>query len=513
MLRAMWLALTAAVCSSTTMRLEGDVTAAGGDYADVAFDVPAGTQEIQIAHSDNSDTAILDFGVWGPAGYRGWSGGLTDDITIGVDQSSRGYLPGPIDAGTWTVAIGKALLDATGAHYTIDVTCKTTESLPVLAKAPYQAVVMSPDRRWYSGDFHVHSVQSGDASASLQANIDLAHSRGIDFINCSDHNTISQHALVAAQQPSWPILAMRGSEITTYSGHGNAVGIHDYVDHRLGYNGRTIKDVIDDVVAQGGIFIVNHPATNLGTQCIGCAWKHMDDVPWDEVSGIEVLTAGYKVGVVAFTPTVLAMWDQLEDQGHRLSAVSGSDDHSAGVGDDGAIGAPVGSPTSRVLADNLSEAAIMDAVRHHRTMVQLRGPTDPIVDFHLKAHDGSLAEIGDDVDGIAKAEITLHVTGGNTMFVQVWRDGAMTSETPVTSDDFTTTVEDVPAPGDHRYRVELVDVGNMRIVITSHIYVHAVAGADGGGCCQAGGNWLGGLVSLAPLILLVVPRRRRRPAA
>ena len=32
------------------------------------------------------------------------------------------------------------------------------------------------------------------------------------------------------------------------------------------------------------------------------------------------------------------------------------------------------------LADNLSEAAIIDAIRHGRTMVQLRGPADPIVD-------------------------------------------------------------------------------------------------------------------------------------
>ena len=39
----------------------------------------------------------------------------------------------------------------------------------------------------------------------------------------------------------------------------------------------------------------------------------MDDVPWDEVAGIEVLTAGYQLGVLAYTPKVIQMWDTLED--------------------------------------------------------------------------------------------------------------------------------------------------------------------------------------------------------
>src|SRR5262249_48804494 len=159
-----------------------------------------------------SDTVILDWGVWSPDGFRGWGGGLTDDAIIGVDQSSRGYLPGPITPGTWTLSIGKALLPQGTAHYSVDVTCRDNATLPVLAKAAYTPVVMSPDRRWYRGDFHVHSTESGDASASLQDNVDLAHMRGLDFINASDHNTISQHALIAAQQPGWPILVMRSSE-------------------------------------------------------------------------------------------------------------------------------------------------------------------------------------------------------------------------------------------------------------------------------------------------------------
>src|SRR6185436_11028144 len=73
---SMGLVAIAVVLSS--MHYEGDVTAAGGDYVDVAFDVPVGTVEIQITHTDGSADVILDWGVWEPGGkFRGWGGGNT----------------------------------------------------------------------------------------------------------------------------------------------------------------------------------------------------------------------------------------------------------------------------------------------------------------------------------------------------------------------------------------------------------------------------------------------------
>ena len=361
----------------STMHYEADVPVAGGDYVDVAIVVPAGTQEIRISHSDGSATDILDWGAWSPDGFRGWGGGLTDDAVIGVDQSSRGYLPGPITPGTWTVVVGKAQLGAGGGHYAIDVTCSDTQSLPILLKEPFSPIVVRPGRRWYKGDFHVHSLESGDASASFDDIVWLATPRGLDFVNLSDHNTISQHALQAGYLTShFPgLLLLRGAEVTTYAGHGNAVGISSYVDHRIGYQGRTITGVLDDVAAQGAIFIVNHPKLDLGTACIGCAWHH-DDTDWTKVAGLELITGNWDLGVNAFVPQVLTMWDGLLDQGVRIAGIGGSDDHTAGKAE-GPTGSPIGSPTTLVLADNLSEAAIVDAVRHGRTIVQLRGPDDP----------------------------------------------------------------------------------------------------------------------------------------
>lgn len=502
----MWPLLAATLCSpAAPVHLEGDVTADGGDYVDLAFDVADGVAEIHIAHPAQSPAVILDWGVWSPSGFRGWGGGLNEDAVIGIDQSSRGYLPGAIAAGTWTLALGKAQLASGTGHYSVDITCSATQSLPVLAKAAYQPIVIATGKRWYKGDFHVHSLQSGDSMAPLQSDIDLAHSRGLDFINLSDHNTVAQHALVAAQQPGWPVLVLRSQEITTYSGHGNGVGIHDYVDHRLGHAGRTIADVIGDVTAQGGMFLVNHPATDIGNACIGCGWKHMADVPWDQVSGLEILTAGYGLGERAFTPNVIAMWDELESQGHRLSAVSGSDDHTAGVGADDVTGSAIGSPTALVLASELGEAAIIDAVRHQHTKVKLRGPDDPDLEFAVVTASGGLADIGDDVTGVSRVEMPVQISGGDGMFAQIWRDGAQIAQVPVTGAAFSTTFEDTPGAGAHRYRAELVDEGGRRVSVTSHIYVQAAAASSGGGCTAAPG---GSLLALIPW--LFAGRRRRR---
>ena len=503
----MWPLLAATLCSATPAHLEGDVPAAGGDYLAVTFDVPAGTQEIRVAHSDGSATDILDWGVWSPDGFRGWGGSLGDDAVIGIDQSSRGYLPGPITPGTWTVVVGKAQLDADGGHYAIDVTCNPTQSLPVLPKAPFSPVVLATARAWYRGDFHVHSEQSGDASASFDQISVLARQQRLDFLNLSDHNTVSQHALVAAYQAAHPdLLILRGAEITTYAGHGNAVGLHAYVDHRIGYQGRTIGGVLDDVAAQQAIFIVNHPRLELGTACIGCAWHH-DDTDWSKVAGLEIITGNWNIGVNSFVPLAIAMWDGLLDQGHRIAAIGGSDDHTAGQ-NEGPTGSPVGSPTTRVLADNLGEAAIIDAVRRGRTIVQLRGPDDPVVDATMATATGGSAEIGDDIDGIDRVRVAVHVTGGSGSFAQLWRNGAQVGDSiAIAGDDVTVELDDMPGPGDFRYRVELVQGASQRVVVTSHFYVHAIAPADAGCGCRTGGDprqlaWLA--------IALLALRRRRR---
>lgn len=174
----------AAVISS--VRLTGAVPVDGGDYLLVPFQVPAGTVEMTVGHDDGSASQILDWGVWSPDGFRGWGGGLTDAAIIGVAESSRGYVNGAITPGAWTLVIGKAKLGGQPGQYAVNLVFRDAATIPVGPRADWTDVTLSTERRWYAGDFHVHSSESGDASATLDQIVDFARGRGLDFIVLTD---------------------------------------------------------------------------------------------------------------------------------------------------------------------------------------------------------------------------------------------------------------------------------------------------------------------------------------
>ena len=473
------LVLTAALIS--TLHLEGDVPADGGDYDLVDFDVPAGAVEMEVTHLDGSDENILDFGLWDANGFRGWGGGLTDPTTIGVEAASRGYLPGAI-VGAWQLVIGKARLSAPPGHYVADVSFFDTPTLAPQPRAPFAPVVLKSGPAWYSGDLHVHSRESGDAKATFDEIRDLAHSRGLDFVVLSDHNTVSQQGLAAAYQADSPdVLFVRGDEFTTYGGHGNALGIDRYIDHRVGLNGRTADAAIREVVAAGGFFIVNHPTLDLGGACIGCAWTQAD-TPWNLVGGIEIQNGNFDVTGRIFTPRAIRLWDAQMDMGERIVAVGGSDDHTAGQ-DEGPTGSPVGSPTTRVYATELSEAGLIDGLRAGRVVLALTGPDDPQVELTVHAADGTTGGLGDEL-AAKPTEAEVHVVGGRDYTVVVVVGGSVGPTAAIDSDDATVHVplgDDVLGPSSdtpdvadtvrgNRIRAELHSADGRLRVLTNHVY-------------------------------------------
>ncbi|MCB9561526.1 MAG: CehA/McbA family metallohydrolase [Kofleriaceae bacterium] len=506
--------LWAAVISS--LHFQGPVTADGGDYVTIPFDVPAGTAELRVEHADGGASEILDWGVWAPEGFRGWGGGNSEPAVIGVAESSRSYLEGALTPGTWTLVIGKAKLVGGAGSYDITVTFDDAATLTPLPRAAFDPVVVRAAPGWYAGDLHVHSEESGDAAATLPQIATLARDRGLDFVVVTDHNTVSHHGRLAAYQAELTdLLLVRGIEVTTYGGHGNAIGVSAYVDHRVGLDGVSATTIADAVAAQGGLFSVNHPTLALGDTCIGCAWVHAD-TPWDEVASFEIQTGPYDVTGVLFTPQAIEMWDGLLDQGYRLAAVGGSDDHRAGMDESGTQSA-VGSPTTMVYADELSEAGVVAAIRAGHTVVKLRGPDDPMVELTARTADGGTAIVGDTVTGIGLAHLDVHVTGGAGTTLELWRDGVRIGSEVVDGDDWTWG-DDYPVTGDvERYRAELLG-GAGRVVVTSHLYVEGdptlAPGPDGCGCASGGGGGAAGDGAMLALAAALLPwRRRRRRAA
>lgn len=486
-------ALLSQVVLAQPIVLEGDLPTEGPDFVLLPFEVPEGIVEIEVAHPRQQPENVLDFGVFDAAGFRGWGGGNSESAVIGVQAASRSYLPGPIAAGTWNVVIGKAKLGVTPAHYKVTVDLRTVATLaPQLERSPFVASTLSTEARWYAGDFHVHSSESGDAHPTIDDVATFATMRGLDFVELSEHNTTSQLSWLRDVQPRHPsLLLLPGVEFTTYAGHANGIGATQYVDHRLGVNGVTIEGAVSSFVDQGAVFSINHPLLDLGTSCIGCAWKH--PIPREHLSAVEVSTGGWDKTGLLFTDRVIDWWERLSNQDLHLAPVGGSDDHSGGLGT-GQFDSPIGSPTTMVFATSLSPAAIVEGVRQGHTVLKLQGPSDPMID--LRIND---ALVGDTVSAPSGA-MKVVVTNGAGATLVLWKDGVELEQIAVDSAAFTAE-RSLAASG--RYRAEARIDGQPR-TLTANLWLtiaEPVAPPQSCGCHS--------LDARGVLLLLFVAGRRR----
>ncbi|MBL8608543.1 MAG: CehA/McbA family metallohydrolase [Myxococcales bacterium] len=496
--------------------LSGNAPEGGPDHFFVPFEVPAGTKEIEIVHKSLVQGNTLDFGLNDPAGYRGWGGGTSENAVVGEGAASRAYVPGPITPGTWRVVVGKAALAASPAAYQLEVVLRDAPTLPAQTnRAKYtESPALVKARRWYAGDLHAHSQESTDASPPLEDLAAFAKSRGLDFVEVSDHNTITQLDFFAGVQAKHPdLLLVPGVEYTTYAGHANAIGATRWVDHKVGQPGVTADGAARAFAEQGAVFSINHPVLDLGALCIGCAWKQ----PIDEgvVGGVEIATIGLKQGGSFFSNAAIDFWDKRCAAGRHLAALGGSDDHSAGKKQGERFASPIGDPTTMVLADELSVKALVDAIKKGRTVVKLQGPGDPMVE--VASGD---AVIGDTVRG-KSALLKATVTGGRGAQVRFVVDGEADDVTEVTGDPFTIErAVTMTAGAERRVRAEVL-VEASRRTVTSHVWLaYDPAGpdpvrdraADDGGCNGSGRS---PALVFAPIAAALLARRltRRRATA
>jgi len=459
------LAPTSALAGEMVIPLVGTVPAGAPDHVFVDFEVPEGIVEIEVRHDDLSEDDILDWGLYDPAGFRGWGGGNSEPAIVGVDAASRSYVPGAIAAGTWRLVIGKALIDGAEAMYDVEVVLRSTATVdPQPERTPYvEAAPLVAEPRWYAGDFHVHSRESGDARPDIDEIATFARGRGLDFVELSDHNVLTQNDFIGTVQPDHPeLLLIPGMEFTTYAGHANAIGATSWVDHKIGQPRVTIDGAIAAFAEQGALVSINHPVLNLGTACIGCAWDHEIDPM--TIHAIEIATTGLDQAGGLFDDQAISYWDDLCDQGAHLAAIGGSDDHRAGV-DLGTFASPIGDPTTMVFASELSVGAILAGIRASRTVVKLQGPEDPMVEL-VTDRDPE----GDTVFADMPVRYTATVTGGDGFELHVVRDGVSTDVVPVAGDAFTIDFElESPGSAEMRTRVELHDDAGRRVV-TSHVW-------------------------------------------
>lgn len=395
-----WLALALLLLASPALAqtgkpdlvLTGEITDADHQtYKSVTFQVPVGVTRLAVTfdYTGRENRTVVDLGLLDPVRFRGWSGGNKKSFFLSNEAATASYLPGPLPAGTWTLLLGVPNARPNSkATFEAKVWFQRSPA-PQPADLPKAA---TPG--WYRGDLHMHTAHSDGACVTGEAprapcpvyrTVLAAKAAGLDFIAVTDHNTTSQAEALAELQPSFPnLLLMTGREVTTFHGHANVFGPTAFIDFRLGSKAvPTIRALQQAVKAAGGVFSINHPAVPSGEICMGCGWT-AKDTDYDAVQAIEVANGGNEKALGGFEGVLSGapFWEAQLNQGRRIAAIGGSDNHDAGIPHDKP--SAIGRPTTVIYAEGLSPDAILAGLKAGRVFIDLDGTRDRLLDLHAR---------------------------------------------------------------------------------------------------------------------------------
>ncbi|GAM07597.1 hypothetical conserved protein [Novosphingobium sp. MBES04] len=376
-------------------------------YLRKAFHLPAGTDRLVVAfdYDHREDKTVIDLGIEDTNGFRGASGGNKTSFTIAQSDATPSYLPGRLDPGEWA-------LNLAVPNIRKGVTARWKAKLWFLKGAEAQWLPTPTRGRgkgWYRGDLHMHTAHSDGSCQSLGGNnvpcplfrtLEVAQSRGLDFVAVSEHNTSSQAQMMREAQGYFDtILLIPAREITTFFGHFNVFGITSPLDFRVTRNRPdAFRDIARRVHDLGGLVSINHPALPSGEACMGCGWT-MPDTDYAQVDAVEIVNGGAIAGADG-NPEGFGdgepFWLRHTNYGHPIAVVGGSDNHDpnkpAAVGGKPGFGG-LAAPATVVEADDLSMPAILDGIRKGRSFIQIGGPASLRLDFRL-AVSGGTARMG-----------------------------------------------------------------------------------------------------------------------
>jgi hypothetical protein len=259
-------------------------------------------------------------------------------------------------------------------------------SLTVIAALALAAPAAArPGGEWLAGDLHVHTTYSHDSYGGpsddntgpdeaytlgfgVAQDFALAAARGLDFLTISDHNDIRSQS-----DPGFGSAGVLGLAAYENSLHGHAqmlgaTRLYDDGDS----SAAAVQAVADALRADGGVFQVNHPASQ--------STSFPDDIDWGYGYEVQPDTVEvWNIGPWLYQPPApssnsnddaLRWWQGWLDRGARVGATGGSDSHWVSTS---AAQGP-GQPTTWVFAAGRSPAAILAALRHGRTTISSQPP-------------------------------------------------------------------------------------------------------------------------------------------
>jgi len=439
------------------------------------FDVAPGTTRIELAYGWQESAGLpatpltgttLDLGLYDQRGvrdgFRGWSGsrqGRLDQgqppVFIQADAAERGYMPGPIEAGLWFAELGVAAVSPQGAEWRLEIRCTGLPTAGRNAPDPVDAThVARSEPGWYHGDLHMHAFHSQPNGPSWEDFIAQSRTAGLDFLMVTEYVTGQHWKTLGAIARAHPdLLIVPGREIITYYGHANTHGeTPGLYEYRQGFEDVSLGDIQEKARAMGALFQISHPTffppplfENL---CRGCYFELGDEIDWDAVDTLEVLTgpvitqaadAGLPlplpVGIEnPFMQSAIDLWEEKLLAGHRITAVSGSD--SKGVeaaAERDRVG--YGSSATAVQLDQLSRDALFEALRAGRAYIRTRG-VDDSPELRMTATAGAQTATFGETLQAATATLRTEVRGADGQQLRYFANGRRMRTVRINSDPF-----------------------------------------------------------------------------
>jgi hypothetical protein len=354
--------------SPQTRTIAGHFDVGVPDFVYLPVQVPPGVRELDVSYSyDRPATPpgvpgnALDIGVFdqrghqlgGRPGFRGWSGGSRDSFSISNPEATPGYLPGPIEPGTWHVVLGPYTVAPAGLNWTVQVTLTFGEPGPAFAPRYPPTSAKGRGRAWYRGDCHLHTVYSDGSRLPAEA-VDEARARKLDFIVSTEHNTTSSHG-VWGPLAGDDLLIVTGEEITTRNGHFVAAGLPPgtWIDWRYRAQDGALPRFLREIHRGGAIAVAAHPFA----PCLACAWKF----GYSGMDAVEVWNGPWTLDDEVAVQLWNGMLVEAAHGGPWLPAMGNSDAHSESQ--------VIGLPHNVVLADDLTRADVLDGLRAGRTWI------------------------------------------------------------------------------------------------------------------------------------------------
>lgn len=475
------LALAAGQSHGSEVVLNGTLASSDAPgYRMLPFTVPAGTHRIEVRLDKTGQPAgvMATLGLYGPLAYRGMG---RSEFVVATHEATTPFQAGPIEPGSWQVLLAVSHIPA-GLTWQYRIVVATSSRVD-----PPPAAPLRTGAAWYTGDLHSHTGHSDGSCPGQNGRIvpcppyrlvQAAAEQGLDFLAITDHNTASTLNSIRELQPAFDrLLLIHGREITTHAGHSNLWGTAAAIDFRIGFQGWTANDYLRQARAAGGVVSINHPHWPISPDCPGCGWGWKDQTDFALVDAVETVN-GYRQQNSRFHAPPgngIAFWEDLLRKGFRPTAVGGGDDHESGMG---LPASGVGLPRVEVYASELSEPAILAAVRAGHVYVKAEGARSPDLRLEVRTVDSSgqarVSIVGDNVPNSpgARAKAMLRVQRGAGSKVRLLWDGETLAggQWLVEGSPWTAEVELPALAGRHWLRAEVLDPQGTLLTMSNPVY-------------------------------------------